>query len=117
VADYLRAIQNALEKAKLMEAAEDGLAELLDELGGIAGADDLADFFEVTPAWIRKWAKDNVVPRVGNSFAFDLRRAVELGEAIDEAFADDDDAEDDDDGAEDNDDADDEDAEEGDDEE
>jgi hypothetical protein len=65
----------------------------LDDLGGVAGVGDMADFLQVSERQVRAWADANGAPRVGNSFAFTLKQAQVLA---DDVAADDDEDEDDD---------------------
>ena len=72
------------------------LKKRFEELGGVGGVNDIADFFEVTRGEVRDWAATNDLPKVGNSYAFVIQHALDFEADLDADACDPGDPDDDD---------------------
>ena len=75
----------------------------VEDHGGVVGVAALADLAGLDPAYVREWARDHDVPRLGSAFALTLEHAAALLTEVG-LLADEEDEEGGDDGEEDEDD-------------
>jgi ribosomal protein L32 len=69
---------------------EDAINEWFEELDGVASVPDVADFLELDVNYVRDFARENELPRVGANYVFRAENALDLWA---EAIAEDEDSE------------------------